>query len=148
MKLEDIKTSVEIKECIEAYSKLNDYSFLPGDKDFLFKNLSLAIRRKRFFKLLKENDKIVAWLYADVSNSLHIKEKILQQYYYYSSLSGVKSFRAIQLFHEELLSYAAKNNYTLVISTGSHLDEKYVFTRMLEKLGWDRRGYIACKRPD
>lgn len=148
MKLEQVAKAEDILECIDAYSELNDYSFLNVDKIFVYKNLLLAAKRKKYFKIIKENDKIVAWLFADSGNSLHINEKILQQYYYYSAYSGTKAFKAIKVFHEDLLDYAKQNKYSVVFSPGSHLDEKYVFTRMLEKLGWNRRGYLAYKRPN
>jgi hypothetical protein len=143
-----ILTRAEIEYCIDSYIKHNDFSFLPVDRDCAIVNLNLAVRRQKFVRVLKENDQIIAWIYADIGKSLHMHEKILQQYYYCSDLTGTKAFKAVKILHEELLEYAKENKYDMVFSLGSHLDEKYIFTRMLEKLGWQRRGYIAYKRPD
>ena len=143
-----ISSTAEILICIEMYLELNDFSFLSVDKNLAIQNLDLAVRRNKFVRMLKENNRIVAWLYADIGKSLHMNEKILQQYYYCSNLNGIRAFKAVKVLHEDLLKYAKENKYDLVFSLGSHLDEKYVFTRMLEKLGWQRRGYIAYKRPE
>lgn len=148
MILSEIVSKTQIEACVEMYLSFNDYTFLPADKDLAIRNFSLAVRRKKFTKLLIDNDSIVAFLWAEPGNSFHINERILQQQYYCSTLTGVKAFKAVKLLHEDLLIFAKKNHYSLVFSPGSHMDEKYVFTRMLEKLGWQRRGHIAYKRPD
>jgi hypothetical protein len=148
MILSKIYTKDEIQYCVDMYAALNDYSFLPVVKSTAVKNLTSAVRRQKFVRVLKESNKIVAWLYADTGISLHMNERVLQQFYYCSDLTGTKAFKAVRALHEELLEYAKLNGYTIVFSPGSHFDEKYVFTRMLEKLGWERRGYIAYKRPD
>jgi hypothetical protein len=31
----------------------------------------------------------------------------------------------------------------IVMSPGGHLDEDHIFTHILEKLGWKRRGYVG-----
>jgi hypothetical protein len=146
--IDKIKLFDEIAYCVNMYASLNDFTFLPIDRKLAVQNLSLAVRRQKFIRVLKQDNQIVAWIYADVGNSLHMNEKVLQQQYYCSTLAGTKAFRAVQILHEELLKYAKENKYDIVFSNGSHMDEKYVFTRMLEKLGWQRRGYVAYKRPD
>jgi hypothetical protein len=146
--IDKIKLFHEIAYCVNMYANLNDFTFLPIDRNLAIQNLALAVRRQKFVRVLKQDNQIVTWIYADVGNSLHMTERILQQQYYCSTLTGTKAFRAVQILHEELLKYAKENKYDIVFSNGSHMDEKYVFTRMLEKLGWQRRGYVAYKRPD
>ncbi len=126
------------------YLALNDYSFLPADRNFAIQNLSLSVRRKKFVRaLVDEDDKIVSWIFADSNNSLHMKTNILQQYYYCSNLKGIAAFKSVKILHDALIDYAEKMGYEIVMSPGSHLDEDHTFTRILEKLGWERRGYVG-----
>lgn len=133
----------EIETCVDMYLALNDYSFLPANRELAIKNLSLAVRRNKFVRVLKMNDKIVSWIYADSGTSSHMSTNIIQQFYYCSELKGIAAYKSIKILHEALIDYAEKRGYHLVISPGSHFDEDYTFTRILEKLGWERRGYIA-----
>jgi len=143
MNIHNISTKEEIEFCINMYAKQNDFSFLNVDNKKAFDNLNLAIRRKKFVKILKKDDEIVAWIYADNMASLHVSNKGFQQLYYCSNLSGNAAYRAVKLLHIELLNYAIENKYELVVSPGSHLDENNIFTKILEKLGWERRGHLA-----
>lgn len=142
-KVSNISTKAELEYCIDAYTKYNDFSFLPVDRDFAIKNLDLAVRRQRFVRVLKMDDKIVSWIFADSAKSAHMKTNILQQYYYFSELQGVAAYRSVKMLHDSLIDYAEKMGYELILSPGSHLDEDHTFTRILEKLGWERRGYIG-----
>jgi hypothetical protein len=143
MQVEDISTKEEITFCVNMYIKQNDFSFLNVDKKKAFDNLDLAVRRRKFVKTLKRDKEIVAWIYADVLNSLHMSNRGLQQVYYSSSLSGAAAYRAIKILHTELVNHAVKEKYELVVSPGSHMDETNIFPKILEKLGWQRRGHIA-----
>jgi hypothetical protein len=138
-----ITTLKEVEYCVDMYLSQNDYTFLSADRDLAIMNLSLAVRRKKFVRVLKMDDKIVSWIFADKGNSLHMKTNILQQYYYCSELKGIQAYRSVKLLHNALIDYAEKMGYELIMSPGSHLDEDYTFTRILEKLGWLRRGHIS-----
>jgi hypothetical protein len=142
----NIQTLQQVRYCIELYADQNDYEFLPIDFEFAIANLSLAIRRKKFVRALEIDNKIVAWIYADAGGSLHFRHSVLQQQYYCSVLKGHAAYRAIRILHDAMLEYAEKNKYQFVFSVGSHLDEHYIFTRILEKLGWERRGHISLKK--
>jgi hypothetical protein len=143
MILSEIKTLAEVAICVDMYLKLNDYSFLPADRNLAIQNLSMFVRRKKFVRTLVRDEKIVAWIYASPCSSSHMSEKIIQQNYYCSNLQGVSAFRAVKILHEALIEYAIKLKADLVVSPGSHLDEENRFVKILEKIGWNRRGYIA-----
>lgn len=143
MLIKNIKETKEVEHCVDMYLALNDYSFMPANREIAIKNLSLAVRRNKFVKVLKMNDKIVSWIYADSGASLHMSTNIIQQFYYCSELKGPAAYKSVKLLHDALIDYAEKKGYELIISSGSHFDKDYTFTRILEKLGWERRGYIA-----
>lgn len=141
--MNELKTLNEIEYCVDMYLSQNDYKFLNADREIAIQNLSLAVRRKKFVRVLKMDDKIVSWIFADKGHSLHMKTNILQQYYYCSNLKGIAAYKSVKILHEALIDYAEKMGYEIILSPGSHLDEDYTFTRILEKLGWERRGYIG-----
>jgi hypothetical protein len=139
----NITKKEEIVECVDMYIKQNDFSFLDVSRKVAIANLDLATRRHKFIKILKDDNQIVAWIFANDLGSLHLNHKGLQQLYYCSILKGTAAYRAIKLLHQELINYAIANEYDLIVSPGSHLDEKQVFTKILEKIGWERRGHLA-----
>lgn len=142
----DLYTQQDVKDCVELYAGLNDHSFLEINIDSAYRHLFQIVRKKKFVKAIRENDQIIAWIYADKVSLPHNVSPFLQQMYYASNQSGIKAARCVVTLHNVLLEEAKAKNYNLVMSPGSHLDPNFVFTRILEKNGWERRGYIALKK--
>ena len=128
------------------YLKLNDETFIPADKQLAYDNLSNLVRRNKFVRMAIKDDKIIGWIYATPGLNLHTKEKILQQSYFCSNQTGISAARVIKFLHQELIEEAKRLDIKLVMSTGSHFDEDNTFTKILERYGWERRGYIAIKK--
>ncbi len=129
------------------YYALNDHSFIKVSKDRSIKFLLQFCKQNKFVRiLLNSKDEIEAWIYADIGQPYHCDDKVMQQMYYASNQTGVRAYRNVVDLHNALLEEAKLRNISLVMSQGSHLDEQNVFTRILEKNGWDRRGHIALKR--
>jgi len=147
MRIDIIKNNEEIEECVQMYYDLNDHDFLDADIDTAIKNLFKIVRIKRFVRVVRdENDKIIAWIYAEKIRLLHMNYDVMQQIYYASNQTGLKAARCIKLLHNELIDYAISRNLNTIISPGSHLDPDFIFAKILEKQGWDRRGHIAIKK--
>lgn len=143
MLIRKINNSKELEICVDLYLALNDESFIPANRVSSINSLNVLKNSGAFFRVLEYNDKIVAWILATKIKSPHTGETSLQQIYYASNLSGIRSVRAVQLLHTELVCEAQRCRIGRVISTGSHMDSENVFTRILEKMGWKRRSYIA-----
>jgi hypothetical protein len=143
MKVEQIKTLSEVRECIELYYNLGDYNFVNVNKEFWASKLSEAVLKHKFVRVIKQNNKIIAWIWAEKVQLAHSSEPIFQQLYYASNTTGFTSFRCVKLLHESLLDEARRVKVSSALSMGSHEDEDFTFTKMLERLGWERRGYIA-----
>lgn len=111
-----------------------------------YKSLSEALTRKEFCRCLTVEGRIVAWLLARNTPHPFTEERALQQYFFASNLKGVLAYRAVVLLHELLEEEGRKKNYDIVVSSSSHLDENFTFTKILEKQGWTRQGYLALKR--
>jgi adenine deaminase len=128
------------------YLRLNDESFIPADKQLAYYNLSNLVRRNKFVRMAVKDNQIIGWIYASPGFNLHTKEKILQQSYFCSNQTGISAARVIKFLHQELIEEAKRLDIKLVMSTGSHFDEDNTFTKILERYGWERRGYIAIKK--
>jgi len=146
MELIKPRTLEDIHFCVDMYLNLNDETFIPADKQLAYDNLSNLVRRNKFVRMAVKNIQIIGWIYATPGLNLHTKEKILQQSYFCSNQSGISAARVIKVLHEELIEEAKRLDIKLVMSTGSHFDEDNTFTKILERYGWERRGYIAIKK--
>jgi len=146
MELIKPRTLEDIHFCVDMYLNLNDETFIPADKQLAYDNLSNLVRRNKFVRMAVKNNQIIGWIYATPGLNLHTKEKILQQSYFCSNQSGISAARVIKVLHEELIEEAKRLDIKLVMSTGSHFDEDNTFTKILERYGWERRGYIAIKK--
>lgn len=146
MRIDTIRTKEEVEYCVQMYYDLNDHDFIDVDFDTSFKTLFQLVRRKRFIRVLKDDNKIIAWIYAEKVQLSHMAYPVLQQMYYASNQQGIKAVRCVKLLHQELIEHAIELNLDTVISPGSHMDPNFVFAKILEKDGWDRRGFIAIKR--
>jgi len=127
------------------YRALSDESFVTSDRNVAIANMWLLVRRKRFVRCLRRNGVIEAWIYADRVQLQHRATPHFQQLYYASSVSGIRAARYVVELHNMAAEYAKAEGYDLITSPGSHMDPDNVFARILEKNGWQRRGYIAAK---
>jgi len=133
----------QLKFCTDMYIGQNDNSFINLDSQYCYENIIKHWKSLNYIKLIIDNNQIVGFIMASSTVSKHSKDKFIVQEYYCTNLIGFKSARAVKLAHEDLIENAKKNKFKFVISQGSHMDPNHVFTRLLEKFGWDRRGHIA-----
>lgn len=137
------RNTSDIINCVNMYLSLDEPGFMPASFDSSCRSLVNHWQHGGFIRLVEEDGRLIAWIFAICAPMDHISEKIVSQRYYASKTSGVKSFRALKLLHDEMLAYAHRINAAYCTSTGSHFDTAFTFTRMLEKCGWTRRGYLA-----
>jgi len=135
----------ELEICVDLYIKLNDETFIPASRRRSLERIHELVKGGSFFRVLEDDGKIRAWILANRVKPDHVDQVIFIQHYYGSDLMGVKAAKAVKMLHEALIEEAIRLNVSRVMSTGNHLDEANVFTRILEKSGWDRRGYVATK---
>lgn len=146
MHLSNIESMHDIKECVELYKNVYE---IPKDDAIAIANLTYAVKRKKFVKLLREDSGgIVAWIFADIATLLHSKSLIFQQQYYASDLEGYRAVKALQLLHTEMYTASIHTKADFCISTCSPTDSRQVLSRSLEKLGWIRHGHVALKSID
>jgi hypothetical protein len=144
MLIRKIKNLKELEECVDMYLKLSDQEFLPASRKASIKSLKEVLSTpKAFVRVLEKEGKLVAWIYAEVIQLQHTTFKVLQQIYYSSCLEGVSAARAVKLLHQALIEEAERRRVIMVTSPGSHLDENFTFAKILEKSGWERRGYMS-----
>lgn len=144
MAIETILALKDLEYCVDMYLEQNDNSFMEASRDEACMSLLQAVRRNKFVRVLRDNDSIVAWIYADTVKLQHQCNFNFQQLYYCSILAGVRSVRAVVDLHE-LMFNSAPSNSKYCVSAGSHMDQSNTFARILEKHGWQRRGYLAVR---
>ena len=139
-----VRSLSDIEECVNLYYNLNDHSFITVSKEESIRRLSQKVRQQKFVRLLiDDKNKIVAWIYCDVVKPDHSTEPQFQQMYYASNLKGIQAYKAVIKLHEAMIEESKRLKVNLLVSYGSHMDEDYTFSRILEKNGWSRRGYVA-----
>ena len=131
----------DIITCVDMYIAKNQW--IPVSRQDSLTNLYTAWKTGKFIRLIEDEGVIIGWLYALVMQPPHQSFLSYYQQYCCTATSPIKSFKAIKLLHEALVNQAELEEIPLVYSGGSHLDEALVFPRMLEKIGWERRGYLC-----
>jgi hypothetical protein len=139
------RTKENIQECVEMYLAMNDEGFLPSDLDFSVKSLNHLVRLNRFVRMAVRDNEILGWIYGDKCQNYHSLNLMFRQQYFCTNQKGATAARVVKFLHDELEQEARNLNIPIVISQGSHLDEANVFTKILEKHGWERRGHTALK---
>ena len=133
----------DLKECIDLYYSINDHSFTFVDKNESLKNLYQFYLKKEFIRVIKKNNKIIAWILCIKNKPLHSTKNHLQQIYYASSEKGFSAYKCVITLHNAMIDEAKRIGVNELLSQGSHLDDNNVFAKILEKNGWSRRGYLA-----
>jgi hypothetical protein len=131
----------DIIDCVEMY--ISKDQWIPVSRQESLANLYTVWKSNKFLKVVKDDRKIIAWLYALIMQPPHQAFLSYYQQYCCTNSTPIKNYKAIKLLHEDLIQQAEEEEIPLVYSGGSHLDETLIFPRILEKLGWDRRGYLC-----
>jgi len=124
---------------------MNDHDFMPVHADYAYQHFWAHVKSGKYNQLYLEDNVIKGGILCNLSRNMHCNATFLKQDYFFTSEKGVKAFKIVKVLHEKMIEEAIRCNCPMAISTGSHLDEDYTFTRILEKLGWQRRGYVAIK---
>lgn len=136
----------DIKDCVEIYHQLNDHSFIDMSVEESIRTISMFARQNKFIRVKKVDNETVAWIMCEKTKPYHQTEFQLQQVYYASKRSGIAAYKDVIDLHDAMIKEAKDKNIPIVISTGSHMDPENTFTRILARVGWERRGYVALRR--
>jgi hypothetical protein len=142
IEIDKIKTLEELEECLKlSIDYFSEYESveISIDPDLCKSNLFTLARRGDYFRVLKEDSRVVGWIAAKVIRPyLHSRQTALYQLYYHCNLSGYKAVKALILVHESMIEAAKEKNVDLAI-TSSELDNSDSFNRILTKQGWIKR---------
>jgi hypothetical protein len=138
----------DIETCIDIYLPQNQEHMLPSDRATACNTMRVLLARGAFCRALWVDGKIHAWLLASAMQREFIKEPVLQQVFFGSDLKGTQAYNAVVALHLEMEKEAVRRGINLLISTGSNQDPDNTFTRILERNGWNRSGYLATRRLD
>jgi hypothetical protein len=134
-----------ITTCADLYLAHSDDHAIPTHRPTAIANLTRLIPGNFFETILDKDVNVSAWMLGLETGSPHHNKRQFQQNYYASNLHGVAAVKAILTLHDSFEDYCRKKKGDIIVSSGSHLDERNVFARVLEKHGWIRRHYLAIK---
>jgi len=136
----------EIPFLCQQYTLQN--SWLPCDSKSAARRVAEQLLGDSTARLwvVEKGDMVVGFLFAYAMHHFHYPFSVYQQAYCCTWCKGASAARAVRLLHDVLYDEGVRQKYPIVVSSGSHLDEAFVFTRMLERFGWERRGYLAARK--
>jgi hypothetical protein len=134
---------LEIQTLVEIYIQYNNNDFFIPNYKIALDSAIILYKQNAFIQLIKEDNEIIGGIIATVIQLPYFDRPCLYQNFYISNQKGIKSFNAIKLTHNALIEYAERNKISYVISGSSPIDETQIFTRVLEKQGWIRKGHLA-----
>lgn len=145
MYIDKIGSPNDVVACVDIYQPMNDESFLRSDRTRCLSNfLGMAANANFFIRVAYEdNGEVLGFIIAEEGECGHIPGRCLQQRYYASKCKGKKSYKVVEMLHQALIERAIQRKMDYILSQGSFLDEQNVFARMLERMGWERRHYLA-----
>ena len=147
MRVSSPRSVEDLVECVRMYRALNDESFMPSSESMAIQSIKIKAKRGSFIRVaLNDSDEICGWICCEAIQHPHIGFKVLQQTFFASRDVGFKAARAVKILHEAMLEEAIKCRFPMAVSTGSHMDPELTFAKLLEKYGWERRGYCAVKK--
>lgn len=141
-----LTSNKDIETCVDMYLALSDEDFMPSSRAKSLEHMWKVARQGRFIRALKRDGELVAWIYAEKVQLLHTDYPTFQQIYYASNQTGAAAARCVKILHQAMLDEARARGIEYCVSAASHLDPECVFSRILERTGWQRRGHVALAR--
>lgn len=143
------KNYKELRTCIEIYYEYNEGGLLPQDFNASLDSMHKHLSKGDFLFIIRDEGEIVAWILATIHKPDSMHEKVVQQIFYGSKLTGIKAVKAVRLAHDALVKLAIRKRIKYVFSCSSHQDTTFQLCRILGKDGWQSEGYFALYRvPD
>lgn len=146
MKIDVIKSPSDVVACVDIYQPMNEESFLPSSHTNCISSFMAMASAGFFIRILREGDVVTGFIIAEEGDCPHVRGKVLRQVYYASSYKGLKAVKAVCMLHGALEERAEARKIPIVMSQGSFLDPENKFTRILERMGWERRHYLAIHK--
>ena len=113
------------------------------DYNTAYNNFEYAWMRKKYFRIIRENGRIIAWIHADKMQPEFSKEIFMYQKYYCSNEKGFRAVKCLVLLHDDLLKETTRQNLTYALSCCRFSDTSFALSRILESVGWSRMGAQA-----
>lgn len=143
--LDKARSIEEIEECIKSFRANNDETFVRTDVSVVL-SYFLRTMRENYFRVVRRDDKIIAWIYAVCTTSDRTGDKVVHQIYYGSALKGIYAVRAAVLCHDGMIEFAKRRKAVEVFSQCSYVDTDFKLAKILAKHGWESRGHTSIFR--
>jgi hypothetical protein len=150
MLIREIMFKDEMEQIVQIHMKRLDW--LCADYKTCLSQVSAARSRKAYIRVLVNEDtrgkgsgEVLGYIYGNPTPSLYTPFKWFSQQMCWTNEPGLRGVRIIRMLHDDMFKYAEDNGFPIVSTSCSHLDEDLKFVKVLERFGWERRGYMAVK---
>lgn len=143
--VEKPRSYADLVECVTKYESYNDGRIFPINTEKALFQMQSKLANGAQLRLIREDDKIVAWImYAMEVMDLN-GQKAVRQLFYYSNASPIRAVKYAILLHECMLEWGRKKYASIGVSTCSHEDTEFKLCKILARAGWEQQGYLAYK---
>ena len=134
--------------CVRMYLRRNEPDFVEADPRACHGSLLRAVQSGEFVRKAVLDGTILGWIYATMSQPPYARYTVITQLFCCTEADPPWSLRAVAALHGAMADHGRARGARYAVSAGSFLDDRQTFARMLERLGWRRRNYMATLRLD
>lgn len=151
MLLREIQYKDEYAQCVKMHMAWNDW--LCQDYKTCLSYITMMKQTKQYVRVVvdegKENrvytGRVLGYMIGGPTVQIYTPFKWFSQIMCYVDVKGPSGVRVLKMLHDDLFKYGEDHGFPIVNSVCSHLDEELKFSKVLERMGWERRGYMAAK---
>lgn len=143
MIIEKPKGIEDLKECIKMYMEYDQQRFFKHDAGKSMINMQKNLTNGSQLRLIRMDGKIIAWILFRPFIQEFSGERVVQQYFYCSNTTKLKSVKCLVALHNEMIEWGRKMGIKTAISMCSHEDTSFQLCRILAREGWSTCGFLA-----
>jgi hypothetical protein len=141
-----VRSGKEALDCVRMYIRQNDTGLVEVSEGTALNNLLGAHRSGAFLRVARDQDGLAAWLLADSGRPSWGDYRVIKQQFYACDRTGYRAFICLRELHASMVEEGRRIGARYAYASNSWYDDKLQYARMLELLGWSRRGHFATLR--
>jgi hypothetical protein len=142
LNIREASTLSDFENCVRMYMGKNS-GFLPNEFAPSMLYIQQAASTGKLY--VAEDRELLAFILFKKAKLDFSNTTIVEQLFFCSDTSPVTAVKCVYLLHDKMVEWGERHKCELALSTCSHEDKEFKFTRLLEHHGWERCGYLAKK---